>query len=114
MTLKSGDNTKFDSPTFAAIEYNGVKKIKDKIKPPTTFKTATDELITAVNKGIKFGDNNKQEKLQLGDTLKIIAGNIDSDKFKSDNIKIKYQTDNKTLLIGIKDEPTFANAKNYR
>lgn len=37
LTLKSGD-TKFDSPTFVAIEYNGVKKIKDKIKPPTILR----------------------------------------------------------------------------
>lgn len=45
------------------IEYNGVKKIKDNKATNNIFEDCTDELITAVNKGIKFGDNNKTRKV---------------------------------------------------
>ncbi|QQF70369.1 hypothetical protein JFL59_09260 [Histophilus somni] len=49
--------------------------------PPTTFKGAIDQLITAVNGGLKFkGNDNSSTKLQLGGTLTIDSSSAGSEK----------------------------------
>ncbi|MFY1028365.1 hypothetical protein ACE4RU_11835, partial [Actinobacillus seminis] len=61
----NAEKTGFDEPTFTAVI--GV----DQSKKPATFKSAIDDLITAVNKGLIFkGNENKTTTtMQLGGTL---------------------------------------------
>ncbi|WP_249963457.1 YadA-like family protein [Histophilus somni] len=72
-----------------------------------TFKKAIDDNIAKINEGFKFGDGNTDGTHYLGSTLNIKAGNIDGGKFASDNIKTRYEKDNKNILIGIKKDPSF-------
>ncbi len=75
-----------------------------------TFKQAIEDNIAKINEGFIFGagdQTNEYGTHYLGDKLTIKAGNIDSAKFKSDNIKTHYEKKNKNILIGIKDDPTF-------
>ncbi|WP_075321703.1 YadA-like family protein [Histophilus somni] len=100
------DATKgFKQSTFENVKYkDGGSDQKN------TFKAAIDETIKAINKGLIISDGDTPARtgtLQLGDTLHIQAGNIDSGTFKSDNIKTSYQPSTKKLFIGIKDSPAF-------
>ncbi|WP_075291764.1 YadA-like family protein [Histophilus somni] len=66
----------------------------------------------AVNKGFVISDGTDNGTLNLGDTLQIKAGNIDKPDaqtlgFTSDNIKTKYLSNKKEVLIGIKENPNF-------
>ncbi|MSN96119.1 hypothetical protein F1B92_02730, partial [Campylobacter sp. FMV-PI01] len=117
LEVNSSDKTKFNTPTFTAVEYNGAPKTgrnnQQKTTPPTTFKKAIDETIIAINKGFIFGDAENNATHQLGDSLIIKAGNMKIKElnkeanFSSNNIRTSYLKNNKELLIGIKDEPTF-------
>ncbi|WP_166738596.1 hypothetical protein, partial [Histophilus somni] len=120
LTVNNSDKTKFDTPSFTPVNYEGVPKSganNQQITPPTTFKKAIDELITAVNKGLNIAGDDANGQLTLGSTLTIKAGNTTvkddpvgtTTEYKSDNIRTAYQPDNKTLLIGIKESPTFKN-----
>ncbi|ACA31577.1 YadA domain protein [Histophilus somni 2336] len=112
LTVNS-DKTKFDTPSFVAVNYEGAQSGTN--NQPTTFKKAIDELITAVNKGLNIAGDAESGQLTLGSTLTIKAGNTTVEdkvlktttEYKSDNIRTAYQSNNKTLLIGIKENPTF-------
>ncbi|WP_249963704.1 YadA-like family protein [Histophilus somni] len=111
ISINNSSNTKFDTPSFTKVQYEGSTGNKNH----TTFKKAIDELIAAVNKGLVIKGDDKQGTITLGSTLNIKAGNISvtepqtktKTEYKSDNIRTAYQPNNKTLLIGIKENPTF-------
>ncbi len=114
------DNGKF---TFKKSEFNKFKNGTEKngqiLKEEKTFKAAIDANIDQINKGFIFGsgDGNEQGTHYLGDKLIIKAGAIDKPKdnanteegYSPNNIKTHYEKDNKNILIGIKDKPTFKN-----
>uniref|UniRef100_Q0I1T5 Autotransporter adhesin n=2 Tax=Pasteurellaceae TaxID=712 RepID=Q0I1T5_HISS1 len=107
--VQSNDKTKFDTPSFTKVQYEGSTGTQNH----TTFKNAIDESIKAINKGLVIQGDDKQGKISLGSTLNIKAGNTSvtdqgtKTEYKSDNIRTAYQPKNKTLLIGIKENPTF-------
>ncbi|WWO73214.1 YadA-like family protein [Histophilus somni] len=85
-------------------------------KTAMTFKDAIEANIAKLNSGFVFGsgdESGEQGTHYLGDKLIIKAGAVDKPSttqdggYVPDNIKTAYQSKNKTLLIGIKENPTF-------
>lgn len=62
------NDTKFVTPNFQQVNYNGAKKGNH-----TTYKDAIDKSIIAINKGLNFKASNTTETKQLGDTLEFIG-----------------------------------------
>ncbi|ARU64558.1 hypothetical protein BTV20_03140 [Histophilus somni] len=114
LDVNSSDKTKFDTPKFTAVNYEGASQSGTN-NQITTFKKAIDELITAVNKGLNIAGDDANGQLTLGSTLTIKAGNttVKDDRvgtkteYSSNNIRTAYLKDKKELLIGIKENPTF-------
>ncbi|QQF90268.1 hypothetical protein JFL57_05795 [Histophilus somni] len=108
VSVDTNSKTGFTAPSFVAVNYQGQTETNGK----TTFKEAINDLIVAVNKGFVISDGTDNGTLNLGDTLQIKAGNIDKPDaqtlgFTSDNIKTKYLSNKKEVLIGIKENPNF-------
>ncbi|THA21438.1 hypothetical protein E5361_05595, partial [Histophilus somni] len=113
-TAKTG----FKKLQFEVAKYQG--STNTPAQKEMTFKDAIGQNTTAINKGFIFGvgdGSDEQGTHYLGDKLIIKAGNTTvkddpvgtTTEYKSDNIRTAYQPDNKTLLIGIKESPTFKN-----
>ncbi|WP_256692757.1 YadA-like family protein [Histophilus somni] len=115
--VEDANKTGFKKSEFEVAKYSGHT---DATTPTEmTFKAAIAQNTTAINKGFVFGsgDGDEQGTHYLGDKLIIKAGNITvkddalnkEDKFLSDNIRTQYEKNNKNILIGIKESPTFKN-----
>ncbi|MBB5152455.1 hypothetical protein HNR69_001925, partial [Histophilus somni] len=105
----------FKKSEFTVVQYHG--STNTPAQKEMTFKDAIGQNTTAINKGFIFGSEDDAKGTHyLGDKLIIKAGAVDTpstitagEKYLPDNIKTKYLSNSKELLIGIKESPTFKN-----
>ncbi|OBX04581.1 hypothetical protein QV06_06020 [Gallibacterium genomosp. 3] len=97
------NNGNVTAPTFnTKVEGSG------KGSAPTTTKSAIDDLITAVNKGLNFGaDLEDPTNKKLGGRVDIKSGDIvdNNINYKAKNLKTKVSDGN--ILIGLSEAPEF-------
>uniref|UniRef100_Q0I4Z9 Autotransporter adhesin n=1 Tax=Histophilus somni (strain 129Pt) TaxID=205914 RepID=Q0I4Z9_HISS1 len=101
------NNTKFDNPSFTKVKYNGAIGNNNH----TTFKSAIDEIIIAINKGLNFKAGNTTEAKQLGDTLEFIGDSYITPTIS--NKKIKYSVQATTTLNETNNLITSKAVKDY-
>ncbi|WP_249961356.1 YadA-like family protein [Histophilus somni] len=117
---KSEFTALLSSPSTTPPQPQGQGQTQTTQKTAMTFKQAIEANIAKLNSGFVFGsgdESGEQGTHYLGDKLIIKAGNITvkddalskEDKFLSDNIRTQYEKNNKNILIGIKESPTFKN-----
>ncbi|THA21841.1 adhesin [Histophilus somni] len=117
---KSEFTALLSSPSTTPSQPQGQGQKQTTQKTAMTFKDAIEANIVKLNSGFVFGsgdDDAEKGTHYLGDKLIIKAGNITvkddalskEDKFLSDNIRTQYEKNNKNILIGIKESPTFKN-----
>ncbi|WP_249962484.1 YadA-like family protein [Histophilus somni] len=105
----NSNNTKFDNPSFTKVKYNGARG-KDN---HTTFKSAIDESIIAINKGLTFKAGKATETKQLGDTLEFIGDSYITATISDSDKKIKYSVQATTTLDGTQKLITSKAVKDY-
>ncbi|MFY1027995.1 YadA-like family protein [Actinobacillus seminis] len=110
ISIKTSNNTQFETPSFAAVKYIGGQN-----STQNNFKGAIDELITAVNKGYKFVADQGNDTYILGSTIKIVPGTVDT-SYSGKNLKTKLTKEGNGTAsltakfeIGLSDTPTFTN-----
>ncbi|MFC0308512.1 YadA-like family protein [Gallibacterium trehalosifermentans] len=103
----TGNDGTITGPTFTT-PIKGSTDDNTTASNPTSAKDAIDDLIAAVNKGIKFGaDLEDPTTKYLGDTLTVKSGNITDNGKTYVSTNLKTKVDNNNIIVGFSENPEF-------